>query len=131
MKLNTDEARSSYEKLDEVEEEEVEVEPMSKIRVILMNMTQFGVNFMVLLLCVEVIPAQVEALVGSAAKGTCFGGMVAGGAVVTFFTSPVFGMISDRLRLKMGRRRPVMIVGTIFLCIGLTGMALSCGQVIV
>ena len=31
-------------------------------------------------MCVSVIPAQVEALVGSAAKGTCFGGMVAGGA---------------------------------------------------
>ncbi|KAK6187671.1 hypothetical protein SNE40_005647 [Patella caerulea] len=104
-------------------------EVLSKLSVILLNMTSFGLNFMVLLLSVEVIPSQIEALVGDTAKGSWFGAMVAGGAAITFFFSPIFGMISDRLKYKMGRRRPVMMIGTLFSCIGLIGMAFSAPQV--
>ncbi|KAK7113209.1 uncharacterized protein [Littorina saxatilis] len=101
---------------------------MSKPRTFLMNFTQFGLNFMVLLLSVVVVPAQVEALVGSSSKGRCLGGMVAGGAAVTFVVSPVIGMVSDRMRSKMGKRRPVMLAGTAIMCVGLVGMAFSSPQ---
>lgn len=104
---------------------------MSKPRTFLMNCTQFGLNFMVLLLSVVVVPAQVEALVGSSAKGSCLGGLVAGGAAVTFLASPMIGMASDRLRSKFGRRRPVMLVGMAFLCVGLLGMAFSAPTLII
>ncbi|KAL8604491.1 hypothetical protein ACOMHN_015775 [Nucella lapillus] len=98
---------------------------LSKPQTLLMNFTQFGLNFMVLLLSVVVVPAQVEALVGNSSKGSCLGGLVAGGAAVTFMVSPVVGMVSDRLRYKRGRRRPVMLVGTAVICVGLLGMAFS------
>ncbi|KAK7475406.1 hypothetical protein BaRGS_00033356, partial [Batillaria attramentaria] len=104
---------------------------MSKPRTFLMNCTQFGLNFMVLLLSVVVVPAQVEALVGSSAKGSCLGGLVAGGAAVTFVASPVIGMVSDRLRNRWGRRRPVILVGLAFLCVGLIGMAFSAPTLII
>nr|KAG5690885.1 hypothetical protein BaRGS_028917 [Batillaria attramentaria] len=48
---------------------------MSKPRTFLMNCTQFGLNFMVLLLSV---------------------------VAVTFVASPVIGMVSDRLRNRVG-----------------------------
>ncbi|XP_046584723.1 uncharacterized protein LOC124291706 isoform X1 [Haliotis rubra] len=114
---------------DELEVAEEPPPMLNKAQCILLNMTSFGINFMVLLLSVEVIPAQVEALVGDGAKGSTFGGMVAGGAALTFFVSPVVGMVSDRLTYKLGKRRPVMIIGTIILCFGLIGMAFSAPQV--
>jgi len=39
--------------------------------------------------------------------------------------SPLIGAICDRLTLRMGRRRPLIMAGTVTLCIGLLGMALS------
>lgn len=38
------------------------------------------------------VPSQVHALVGSESKGQVLGAMVAAGAVVTFFISPLIGM---------------------------------------
>ncbi|XP_076453746.1 uncharacterized protein LOC143288946 [Babylonia areolata] len=120
---------NSHAPYTELQVSEPEAPPLlSKPRTLLMNFTQFGLNFMVLLLSVVVVPAQVEALVGSSSKGSCLGGLVAGGAVVTFTVSPVIGMVSDRLRSKMGRRRPVMLVGAVVMCVGLLGMAFSSPQ---
>ncbi|ESO81984.1 hypothetical protein LOTGIDRAFT_237186 [Lottia gigantea] len=127
-KLYTDEeGRPPYKELEPETKDNREV--LSKFSVILLNMASFGLNFMTLLLSVEVIPAQIQALVGDASKGSCFGALVAGGSAVTFFVSPIVGMISDRLRLKMGKRRPVMMIGTIFSCLGLIGMAFSAPHV--
>lgn len=98
---------------------------LSKPRVLLLNLSWFGLSLMFLLLSVEVVPAQIRSLVGEAEKGRWLGGMVAVGAALTFFTSPLIGMGSDRVTLKIGKRRPVMMAGTVFLCIGLIGMALS------
>ncbi|KAI8794591.1 IFT140, partial [Biomphalaria glabrata] len=88
---------------------------LSRLRTILLNFTQYGLNFMVLLLSVVVVPAQVEKMSGGTHKGRTMGGMVAGGAAVTFLLSPLIGMVSDRTTLRLGRRRPLMIIGTFFL----------------
>ncbi|CAL1529729.1 unnamed protein product [Lymnaea stagnalis] len=103
---------------------------LSKFRTFLLNFTQFGLNFMVLLLSVVVVPAQVEKMAGSAHKGRAMGGMVAGGAAVTFLVSPLIGMVSDRLKFRMGRRRPIILVGAALLCAGLLGMAVSAPEII-
>lgn len=103
---------------------------MPQYKAALMNATQFGLNFMVLLLGVIVVPAQVEKLVGGESKGRVLGGLVACGAVATFLVSPVVGMVSDRITSRLGRRRPVMLVGTALLCIGLLGMAITAPQII-
>lgn len=102
---------------------------LSKPRILLLNLSWYGLSLMFLLLSVEVVPAQVHALVGDAAKGRWLGGMIAGGAAVTFFLSPWVGMMSDRLTLQVGKRRPIMIIGCTGLCIGLIGMALSASHI--
>jgi len=99
--------------------------PLSKSRVFFLNISWFGMNVMYLILSVEVVPSQVYALVGSENKGQVLGGMVAAGAVVTFFLSPLVGMKSDRLVSQYGKRRPLMLGGTVLLCIALFGMAFS------
>lgn len=99
--------------------------PLSKSRVFFLNISWFGMNVMYLILSVEVVPSQVYALVGSEKKGQVLGGMVAAGAVVTFFISPLVGMKSDRLVSQYGKRRPLMLGGTVLLCIALFGMAFS------
>lgn len=99
--------------------------PLSKSRVFFLNISWFGMNVMYLILSVEVVPSQVYALVGSEKKGQVLGGMVAAGAVVTFFLSPLVGMKSDRLVSQYGKRRPLMLGGTVLLCIALFGMAFS------
>ncbi|CAE1278003.1 unnamed protein product [Acanthosepion pharaonis] len=96
---------------------EVQVEALtsdiiiSKCQIILLNLTWYGLNLMFLLLSVEVIPAQIAALVSAKNKGVCLGGMIAAGAVMMFVLSPLIGMYSDRLKLKSGRRRPLMVGG--------------------
>lgn len=102
---------------------------LPKYKIFLLNATQFGLNFLVLLLSVVVVPAQVEKLVGGTHKGRTMGGMVAGGAAVTFLVSPIIGMVSDRITSRMGKRRPVMLVGTALLCAGLLGMAVSAPEI--
>ncbi|XP_033733654.1 uncharacterized protein LOC117322813 isoform X2 [Pecten maximus] len=125
-KLYTEEQCSSEEaKIIVAEEPEI----LSKAHVLLLNLSWFGLSLMFLLLSVEVVPAQIRSLVGEAAKGRWLGGMVASGAAVTFITSPLIGMLSDRLTLQAGKRRPVMIAGTVALCLGLIGMALSSSKV--
>ncbi|WAQ95202.1 hypothetical protein MAR_027892 [Mya arenaria] len=59
------------------------------------------------------VPAQIQSLVGPAAKGRWLGGMVACGAAVTFFVSPLIGMQSDRATFTFGKRRPVMFLASI------------------
>lgn len=102
-----------------------QIPALSKSRVFLLNISWFGMNVMYLILSVEVVPSQVYALVGSGQKGQVLGGMVAAGAVVTFFLSPLVGMKSDRLVSQYGKRRPLMLGGTVLLCISLFGMAFS------
>lgn len=106
-----------------------EIEVLSKPRILLLNLSWYGLSLMFLLLSVEVVPAQVHALVGDAAKGRWLGGMIAGGAGVTFFLSPCIGMFSDRLTLQIGKRRPIMVIGCIGLCFGLIGMALTASHI--
>lgn len=106
-----------------------EIPLLSKTRVFLLNISWFGMSVMFLILSVEVVPSQVHALAGSEMKGQVMGAMVAGGAIVTFFISPLIGMKSDRLSSSFGKRRPIMLGGTILLCISLFGMAFSAPEI--
>ncbi|XP_028409091.1 uncharacterized protein LOC114531677 [Dendronephthya gigantea] len=102
-----------------------EARSLTKSQVFFLNVSWFGLNAMYLVLSIEVFPSQVHALVGSEDKGQVLGAMIALGAVVTFFVSPLIGMKSDRLVFKYGRRRPFMVAGMCLLVIALYGMAFS------
>ncbi|KAK0040470.1 hypothetical protein Bpfe_030103 [Biomphalaria pfeifferi] len=73
---------------------------LSRLRTILLNFTQYGLNFMVLLLSVVVVPAQVEKMSGGTHKGRTMGGMVAGGAGKTFFITFTLALGEKYLRQK-------------------------------
>ncbi|KAL3876847.1 hypothetical protein ACJMK2_034632 [Sinanodonta woodiana] len=127
FKMYTEERKDSSD--DEVQLVKEVPDVLKKREVFLLNIAWFGLSLMFLLLSVEVVPAQIQSLVGPAVKGRWLGGMVAVGAALTFFTSPIIGMQSDRSRFRVGKRRPVMLIGTIGLCIGLIGMALSAPEI--
>eukprot|EP00111_Clytia_hemisphaerica_P015491 TCONS_00045740-protein len=111
--------------IKEFQQENCKSEQLSKTRVFFLNLSWFGMNVMYLILSVEVVPSQVHALVGSEMKGQMFGAMVASGAIVTFIISPLIGIKSDRLQSPYGRRRPLMVAGTVLLILSLFGMAFS------
>ncbi|CAH1795628.1 unnamed protein product [Owenia fusiformis] len=103
--------------------------PLSKCHIFLLNLSWYGLSLMFLILSVEVVPAQIHAMVGTTGKGRWLGGMVAGGAIVTFISGPLVGMKSDRLVSKWGKRRPVMLGATLMLSLALWGMAFSAPKV--
>ncbi|KAL4240881.1 hypothetical protein ACF0H5_001664 [Mactra antiquata] len=125
-KLYTEETNSDMEEITLVLET---AEVLSKKGILCLNFAWYGLSLMFLLMSVEVVPAQIQSLVGPAAKGRWLGGMVACGAAVTFFASPIIGMQSDRSTFKFGKRRPLMFLATIALCIGLIGMAVSAPEI--
>ncbi|TKJ99987.1 MFS transporter [Plantibacter flavus] len=47
------------------------------------------------------------------------------GALVVMLTAPLFGVLSDRTRTRIGRRRPFMIAGTVLGVVSLVVMALA------
>jgi len=69
-----------------------------------------------------VIPAEVLRFVPEDRKGSALGLLVAGGAVMAMLLSPIAGALSDRSTLPMGQRRPFVIVGVLFNCLGLVGL---------
>lgn len=72
-----------------------------------------------------VIPSMVAYYLGDANKDINLTLVVAWGTLVAFFVNPLVGAISDYARFRMGRRRPFMIIGTIFNVIVLVIFAFS------
>uniref|UniRef100_K1PHT5 Major facilitator superfamily (MFS) profile domain-containing protein n=1 Tax=Magallana gigas TaxID=29159 RepID=K1PHT5_MAGGI len=95
---------------------------LSKPRVLLLNLSWFGLSLMFLLLSVEVVPAQIRSLVGEAEKGRWLGGMVAVGAVLngTFNFSELniglIGMALSSSKLYLPRRDSGYKNGTEGMC---------------
>jgi len=64
-------------------------------------------------------------MVDEAIKGSALGLLSAAGLVIAIIVQPVAGYISDRSTSRFGRRRPYLLVGTLFDLIFLLGIALS------
>ncbi|XP_065832684.1 uncharacterized protein [Oscarella lobularis] len=92
-------------------------------KLVLLNFAMFGMSFLVYLLSVGVVPAQVLALVGDKHKGLHLALLNASGAVLTVFISPLVGMFSDRLQSTFGKRTPIMAVVVVVQCVLLFGLA--------
>ncbi|MEI5525006.1 MFS transporter [Streptomyces brasiliscabiei] len=52
------------------------------------------------------------------------------GGITAILTAPVFGMVSDRTRSRLGRRRPLLIAGTVVGLVALPVMALADGVLV-
>jgi MFS family permease len=69
------------------------------------------------------VQSQVVVMVGDDAKGRGVGLAVSIGSLTGIFVPPLLGAWSDRVRLRLGRRRPFMVVGTALNLVALGGLA--------
>lgn len=60
-----------------------------------------------------VVPLLVQGFVGESQKGTFYGTIRLWALMMALLMQALFGMLSDRSRLKWGRRRPFIFLGTI------------------
>jgi Na+/melibiose symporter-like transporter len=90
----------------------------------------FALNFQFAALLPVVIPAQIALFVapgaaGNARQALLLAALAAIGAAVTLVMQPLVGALSDRTTLRMGRRRPYIVGGTLLLLAGLALLALT------
>lgn len=64
-------------------------------------------------------------MVNDAIKGSALGLLSAVGLIVAIIVQPVAGYVSDRSTSRFGRRRPYLLVGTLFDLVFLLGIALA------
>lgn len=69
------------------------------------------------------LPAQALLIGGEAFKGTTLGQVLLLGAFVSMVVAPLFGALSDRIRTRLGRRRPWLVAGSIMNVFGLIALA--------
>ena len=69
------------------------------------------------------VQSQVIRMVSEDIKGTAVGLVIGVGSLAGIFVPPLMGAWSDRVKFKMGRRRPFMLVGTAINLLALAGMA--------
>jgi MFS family permease len=77
------------------------------------NLFWLANNFHWIALISVVIPAQVAVYFGDANKAANLPLVTVGGTLLACFVNPLTGSLSDYVRLKLGRRRPFMIAGSI------------------
>jgi len=97
--------------------------PISTFRQILLSFFWFSTNMMWAATLLITMPYQVKAAVGNSTKGTDLGIVLAIGALISLIAAPVFGGLSDRIKLPGGRRKLWVVIGTAGNVIGLVGMA--------
>jgi len=92
-----------------------------------MNVYWFGLAFMWNALHPIVLPALLLRFVPESLKNTYLGGLTFAGLIVAMVIQPLAGGLSDRINSRWGRRRPWILVGTLFDLLFLAGMALAGG----
>ncbi len=71
----------------------------------------FGLSFLWGGMNIQLLPTRVPELVDDEIKGTAIGAIVVVGLIVAILVQPMAGAFSDRVRLRWGRRRPIMAAG--------------------
>ncbi|HVC78276.1 MAG TPA: MFS transporter [Candidatus Micrarchaeaceae archaeon] len=79
----------------------------------------FGMNFLWIPLTTVLIQAQVDQVVTKGSQNTAIGLALGIGGVLAMAVPPLVGAWSDRLNTRFGRRRPIMIAGTLLTIPGL------------
>ncbi|HEU5380114.1 MAG TPA: MFS transporter [Ktedonobacteraceae bacterium] len=92
-----------------------------------MNINAFWIanNFHWQALLAIVLPSMVVKFLGDANKDINLALVVVWGTIVAVIVNPLVGALSDYATFRMGRRRPFMIVGTIFNVIALVLFAFA------
>src|SRR5216684_6031680 len=79
----------------------------------------FGSNFLWLPLTTVLIQAQIDGVVPKGSQNTAVGVTLGLGGVLAMTVPPIVGAWSDRLNARFGRRRPIMVAGTLLTLPGL------------
>jgi MFS family permease len=93
----------------------------------------FGSNFLWLPLTTILIQAQIDGVVPKGSQNTAVGVTLGLGGVLAMAVPPAVGAWSDRLNTRFGRRRPIMVAGTLLTLPGLVLLmtASSYAQIVV
>ena len=83
----------------------------------------FGNFFLWQPLTTVVLQGQIDALVPRGSQGTALGLTLGLGGILAMSVPPAVGAYSDRLTSRWGRRRPIMVVGSLVTMAGLAVMA--------
>lgn len=86
----------------------------SWLNILAVNTYWVGLSFMWNSLHVILLPVILLRFTPEGLKNTYLGGLTFFGLIVAMLLQPVSGAISDNWRSKWGRRRPLMLVGTLF-----------------
>jgi MFS family permease len=79
----------------------------------------FGSNFLWIPLTTVLIQSQVDRVVPADSKNTAIGVAVGIGGILAMTVPPLVGAWSDRMSTRFGRRRPIMVAGTLLTLPGL------------
>src|SRR2546425_9932981 len=79
----------------------------------------FGSNFLWIPLTTVLIQAQVDQVVPKGSQNTAIGVALGLGGLLAMTVPPIVGAWSDRLNTRWGRRRPIMVAGTLLTIPGL------------
>jgi MFS family permease len=79
----------------------------------------FGSNFLWIPLTTVLIQAQVDEVVAKGSQNTAIGVALGLGGLLAMTVPPIVGAWSDRLNTRFGRRRPIMVAGTLLTIPGL------------
>lgn len=105
-------------------------ESLSLSKQLIISLLWFGLNFQNAALQPIIIPTQIVLFVspkavGSASQATFLGWISAAGALLAVLIPPIVGNLSDNTRSRMGRRRPYILCGSVFLLLGPFVLAMS------
>ena len=99
----------------------------SASNLLVLNAYWAGLSFMWNTLHPIVLPALLVRLVPDESKNTYLGLLTFAGLLVAMVLQPVSGALSDRWSSRYGRRRPLMVIGTLFDCVFLVILGFSGG----
>lgn len=95
---------------------------------IFLNSNWFALTLRSQVLAGLAVPLLVQSFVGEEQKGMYYGAIRLWALMVALLAQALFGLISDHSRLKWGRRRPFIFLGTILEAIIILGMAWVAGM---
>lgn len=85
----------------------------------------FGSNFLWIPLTTVLIQSQIDAVVPSGQQNTAIGVTLGAGGILAMTVPPLVGAWSDHLHSRFGRRRPIMVVGSLLTIPGLVILMLA------
>jgi len=85
----------------------------------------FGSNFLWIPLTTVLIQSQIDSVVPKGSQNTAIGVALGIGGVLAMTVPPIVGAWSDRLNTRFGRRRPIIVAGSLLTMPGLVILAVA------